>query len=68
MKFLGHMVSADGVDPLPEKLETTGTGLCPIACVMLGHFRLSVVLQEIRKGLCHNCGTVDRFDPQKLTV
>jgi len=23
MKFLGHMVSADGVDPLPEKLETT---------------------------------------------
>lgn len=38
IKFLGHMVIADGVGPLPEKLETNGTGLCPIVCVMLGHF------------------------------
>jgi len=22
IKFLGHLVSADGIDPLPEKIET----------------------------------------------
>ena len=35
-KILSSMVSADGINPLPDKLEAIRTGQCPTAFGMLG--------------------------------
>ena len=56
IKFLGHMVSADGINPLPDKLEAIRDWpVPPLPSGCKGVLWPGLLLSPVRKGVRHHC-------------